>query len=737
MPADAPVPSIARSPALIAFFLIVPTLLGGQKPGQPSLRVTPFIGELVLDGRMRESVWATADSAILTEVEPAQGGIPRERTVVKVLANGDVFVFGIRCDDPDPGAITSFSRARDSDLSAEDYVRIVLDPFLNEQSGYVFDVNPSGARFDALISEQAQRLGARENASWDTIWEAATARSSNGWSVEIRIPVKSLLYKPGLSEWGFNVQRRVQRTQQTQRWAFPSRDYRITQMSRAGLLTELPALNLDRGLTVRPALVLGSGISAPAAPVKNRAALSLDATQRFGSNTLASVTVNTDFAETEVDQRRTNLTRFDQFFPEKRSFFLEGTDIFDFGPGIAPDIMPFWSRRIGLFNGLTVPLQVGTKESGRLGETSFGVLAVRTGAVTGLVPATQMEVVRVKQNIFSESSVGFIGTAGDPNGASGSWLAGADALFQSSHLGDKNGAVGLWGLTMDRRDVTGSKSAGGVSLQYPNDLWSNALVYSWVGTGFEPSLGFVPRPGVQELTLALNYLPRPTTPSIARWLYQAAYELIADVITDLNGRWETYGGRLAPINYQFQSGDQFDVAAYPEGDRLTAPFAIAPGDTIPAGTYQYMRYRLNYTIASKRRVSGVLQCFGGEFYNGRLNEYIATLQLKPSPLFIAELSGERDEGEVTPKTVAVPFVLERYGTRIRLNFSPDLEFNTFAQYDNTSHSFGTDARIRWSFRPNGDFFLTYEHNVDVGLPNRRWEFNSNALSAKLQYSARY
>ncbi|TLY55862.1 MAG: hypothetical protein E6K55_02325, partial [Gemmatimonadetes bacterium] len=173
-------------------------LAQGQDP--PRLRVSPLPQTLVLDGRMREPVWTTADSAVLTEFEPELGTVPAERTVVKVLASADELVFGIRCDDPEPDKLTSFARARDADLSAEDHVRIVLDPFLNEQSGYVFAVNPNGARYDALISEQAQRLGGRENPDWDTIWEAATARSGEGWSVEIRIPVKGLLYKPGLAE---------------------------------------------------------------------------------------------------------------------------------------------------------------------------------------------------------------------------------------------------------------------------------------------------------------------------------------------------------------------------------------------------------------------------------------------------------------------------------------------------------------------------------------------------------
>src|SRR5439155_297014 len=334
-------------------------------------------------------------------------------------------VIGIRCDDPNPAGIVSFARERDSDLAAEDHVRIVLDPFLNGRSGYVFAVNPTGVRYDALITDQGQqRSSGRENPNWDTIWEAATTRSANGWAAEIRIPIKSLLYKPGLREWGSNVQRRVQRQLETQRWASPSRDYRITQTSRAGFLTGIPLLNLDRGLSVRPAVVGGSSIPSVNAPVSNTHDLSLDATQRFGANTLASLTVRTDFAETEADQRRTNLTRFPLFFPEKRSFFLEGADIFDFGPSLGMDVLPFWSRRIGLYNDQAVPITIGTKENGRVGGTSFGALAVRTNAVDGLTPATTMGAVRLKQNLFGESSVGVIGTIGDPAGASRAWLGG-------------------------------------------------------------------------------------------------------------------------------------------------------------------------------------------------------------------------------------------------------------------------------------------------------------------------
>ena len=196
-------------------------------------------------------------------------------------------------------------------------------------------------------------------------------------------------------------------------------------------------------------------------------------TQRLGANVLGSLTVNTDFAETEVDTRRTNLTRFPLFFPEKRTFFLQGADIFNFGLGLDEDVVPFFSRRIGLVDDSAVPIGVGGKVTGRVGRTNIGV--ARGPDARGrrdLAPGTSLGVMRIKQNVFDESSVGMIATFGDPLGRRGSWLAGADVNLQTSRFrGDKNFAVGLWGLAAGRADLGGDATAAGFSIDYPNDLW--------------------------------------------------------------------------------------------------------------------------------------------------------------------------------------------------------------------------------------------------------------------------
>src|SRR5207253_1276623 len=243
--------------------------------------------------------------------------------------------------------------------------------------------------------------GESENADWDGIWEAATARTPSGWTVEIRIPMQTLSFKPGLHEWHFNVQRRVQRLLETDRWAFPARQYQVTQTSRAGLLTGLPAFSQGRGLSIRPAMTAGGGVPAPSARIDGDAQPSLDVTQRLGANVLASATVNTDFAETEVDTRRTNLTRFPLFFPEKRTFFIEGDDIFSFGLGLNQDVIPYFSRRIGLVAGQEVPILAGSKVNGRIGSTNFGAVAVGTRPEPGVVDDhTFMGVARIKHNLW-------------------------------------------------------------------------------------------------------------------------------------------------------------------------------------------------------------------------------------------------------------------------------------------------------------------------------------------------
>lgn len=696
-----------------------------QELARPTLRAGAISERIDIDGRLAEASWTSADRAdTFTQTDPAEGAPASARTVVRVLADARALVIGVVCDVPAPGDIVSFSVRRDAALTSEDHVGIVLGPSLDGRSGYLFAVNPSGARYDGLINPG----GESDNADWDGIWEAATARTETGWSAEIRIPVQSISFKRGLREWHFNVQRRIQRRLETSRWASPSRQYQLTQTSRAGLLTGLPDFDLGLGVTVRPAVTSGGGVPAPSARARREFRPSLDASQRLGPNVLASLTVNTDFAETEVDTRRTNLTRFPLFFPEKRTFFLEGDDIFAFGLGLNEDVLPYFSRRIGLIGGSQVPIAAGTKINGRAGATSFGSVLVRTNDKEGVAAAeSTMAVARVKQNIWRESWVGAIATKGDPLGRGGSWSSGADFTYATSHFrGDKNFLVGVWGLAMGRDGLGSDSTAHGFKVDYPNDLWDLAFTYKRIGRDFDPSLGFVPRPAVHLYNLTVNNVTRIRTGP----LQQLFHEFQPFVATDLSGRWESYRVFFAPINWRFRSGDRVEFNVNPTGERLARPDEVS-GILVDPGSYHWRRYRLEVGTARKRRLYSQVTWWFGGFYDGDLQQVIWTGAWNPVPLVTVEFSGERDAGTLPAGTIDTTLV----GTRLRLNMSPDLSLASYVQYDTDSDSVGVNTRVRWTFTPAADLFIVYNHNVRDTLD--RWRLDSNQLLIKLQYALRY
>jgi hypothetical protein len=218
---------------------------------------------------------------------------------------------------------------------------------------------------------------------------------------------------------------------------------------------------------------------------------------------------------------------------------------------------------------------------------------------------------------------------------------------------------------------------------------------------------------------------------------QMTNEWFNTLATDLDGKWESYRVFLAPINWRLESGERYEINVVPTGERLVEPFEIAEGVLIAPGSYHWNRYRLEAQFASKRRLSGQVAWWFGEFYSGTLDEFVATASWKPSALFIMEFNATRNVGRLAEGN----FTQQVIGTRARINVSPDLQFNSYMQYDNTTDSFGTNTRVRWTFSPLGELFVVYNHNIrelnpTPGTP-REWRFDSNQLLVKLQYAWRY
>lgn len=725
--------------------------------------------EFKLDGILSEPIWETVEGIEnLITVEPEEGGDPEAPTTIKVFANHSEIFLGIRCYDKNPEEIVSFSKARDSPIMGddetdpEDYVVIVFDTFLDGRSGYVFAVNPDGARFDGLVIEQGDDV----NSDWDAIWEARTSRDNIGWSTEIRIPIKSLAFKKNLDTWGFNVQRRVQRLQETSRWSGASQDFEVMQTSRSGLLTNLPEFDFGIGLSISPATV-GTAGKVSGEDTEYDGDLSLDVTQRLGPNLSSALTVNTDFAETEVDIRQVNLTRFPLFFPEKRTFFLEGADIFQFGAGLDEDnLLPFFSRRIGLIGRgeddlAEIPIDVGGKVNGRVGNTNIGALIVNTRRVDSLdigdvdedikihVPDATMGVVRLSQNILEESSVGMLATFGDQLNLSNSWSAGLDFTYRTSNfMNEKNFLVGVWGVRNDREDLEGDKSAYGVTVNYPNDLLDINFKSIRIGDGFDPSLAFVPRNDIHIWDMGVEFSPRPAWP----WVRQITHELAYTLYNNLdNSDWESYEATIKPIDWLLESGDSFEASVLRQGDKPPEAFEVASDVDIPSssfsGSYEWTRYALGARLAGKRRIGGAILWEIGDYYNGDLSTIEASLAVKPSSLLTVEFTMERNTGKMmalpedvdeedAEELVEIDFKEEAYGIRLLLNLSPNLQVSSLTQYDTEGKELGSNTRLRWTFDPLGDLFIVYNHNI-LRNDEDKWEFVSNELPIKIQYSWRF
>jgi hypothetical protein len=675
-------------------------IVSAQDQARRELRVAPATGPITLDGRLDERDWATAPTAgAFRTLDPVEDGEPHGQTEVRVLADRTHLWFGIRCFDPEPAGIVSWAVARDAQLDTEDHVKLAFGTLHDGRSGYVFAVNPRGARYDALIAER----GESENPDWDGTWAAATRVDEFGWTIEIELPVATLAFAADGAGWDFNVERRVQRLLERSRWVNPRRDQQVTNMALAGSLTGLPQFDLGLGLTLRPALVLKAGRPSSSEPHEEKVEPTLDALWRITPQLTGALTINTDFAETEADQRRINLTRFPLFFPEKRTFFREGADVYEYGIGLDEEFLPFQSRRIGLVNGEQVPLQIGAKVSGRIGNTTVGGLVTRMGDEPGVAPETTLGVVRVRQDVLEESNVGIIATAGDPLGRNGSALIGADATFQTSRaFGSHNLLFGVWGAKTTREDLDGSPSAWGFKLDYPNDEWNPNVSWKHFDEGFDPSLAFVRRSGVDHFHTGVDHVVRPEN----GWLRKQTFETGFDLYVDLDGHWSSYEAFLSPINALFESGDGFEFNVIPTGERLLQNFEIADGVVLTPGKYEWVQYRVAATAAEKRPVAAEVAYTFGPFYDGTLDRWSVDARGVVSSWLTLRAGVDSARGHLP----AGDFIEDVYNLRISFTFSSDLTLDSFVQYDTESRLMGTNTRLRWDITPMSQVFLIFNHN---------------------------
>ncbi len=426
---------------------------------------------ITVDGRLDEEVWQRAvPAAEFIQIDPANGTPATEPTEVRIVFTKDAIYMGVTCYDSEPDKWLGYQRRRDEFLPADDRFMWTIDTFLDERSGYFFEMNPSGLMADSLFGING------DNRAWDGIWDARVRHSEIGWTIEIEIPFRTLNFDPNNDMWGFNFQRTVRRKNEDSIWMGWPRNQGLRRMTNAGHVTGITDVTQGLGLDVKPYGLLTSesfgALNGGSSQQKANAGLDLFYNPTPGVR--ANLTINTDFAQTEVDQRQVNLTRFSLFFPERRDFFLDGATFFDFASDSAggPQIQPFFSRRIGLSADATPQkIDFGTKFTGQMGGQDVGFLQVRTGADDGQFIPEDFLVARVKRRVLQQSYFGAIYTRRDARTGDridASHTVGVDARLATSQFrGNQNLAATAWMLHAGPREseIAPTRSAPASSIR--------------------------------------------------------------------------------------------------------------------------------------------------------------------------------------------------------------------------------------------------------------------------------
>jgi hypothetical protein len=679
-----------------AGLLAAESLWAETKPSIVALRIDE---PLVIDGRLDEEAWQKAEKGGgFRQYDPGRGTPATERTEFAIVYNQDHFYLGVWCYESDPGGVMARSMNRDRVFTGSDFLYLFLDTFHDQRNGYVFAVNPTGAQSDALITNNVER-----NFSWDGIWTSKTQITEEGWFVEIAIPFKTLSFDPGATVWGFNISRRIRRKGEAVRWTAWRDEVRTHNAVEAGDVTGLHGMRQGRGVEFSPYTTgrYRDGNSGDGFTGEAGANLRYRITPSFS----ATVSYNTDFAETEVDQRLVSFSRFPLFFPEKRDFFLEDSGIYNFGSG-ASSLLPYFSRRIGLSDGMIAPIQLATKLAGRLGDYDVGFTHALLAEQGGLDQQNVLAA-RVSRRVFEQSSVGVIATAGNPSAELANYVGGVDFKFRTNQLaGDKIFAADVNALGSFSEGAGGGEQgdyAYGVNLYYPNEIWDSELHYLEIGTNFNPALGFVPRRGIRSLEYELGRTWRSQKRSWFRtWEVGGAVEMI----TRTSGELDSARIAFTPLDLELESTDEITLRITHDLDWPRKGFELADV-MVPAGQYSWTKARLAVETTSTRPVWVEAALQTGEFYDGWRNVLESEVEWNPSKHFRFNLHYQYNQVDLS----GGHFDAHVGSLGMNWNVTPDLGWSALAQYDSISNALGFNSRIRWEYKPGSTIYFVLNQSL--------------------------
>jgi len=671
----------------------------------------------VIDGDVSDPIWAKAKPIDeFYQLEPHEGAPADEPTSVRVLYDENNLYFAITARDPAP--VTARVKQRDGAIDSDDIFRIYLDPDMTRRNGYIFEINPLGARREGLLQNNTDVIY-----QWNTLWGAKARITKDGWTAEVVIPFRSLSYGKR-RDWGFELFRLVRKKNERIRWAAVNNNLPSPDISHAGTLSSIDGIAGGLGLDVQ-AFALAryrKNWDAPGNDTGFSFRPSGNLFYKVTPSLTATLTTNTDFSDAPLDTRKVNIGRFSLFYPEQRDFFLQDASAFEFGgAGLSanndPNAMPFISRSIGIVNDMPVNILGGAKLSGDYDGYGIGALSVVTAGGAG-VGEQVLSVARVTAPVLDESKLGFVVTNGDPTGASRNTVGGSDFQFRQT-LGDKILRADAY-YEHSSSSVSGEGDSFGVQVDFPNEPWKSYFRFKQVGSNFDPALGFVARSGIRDYQGNVAYRDRVNGDVIRYW--EAG--LWSDLTTDLSNHVQSLYTYNPFVDLYTQDGDYVFLEVW-EDRETTSSFTLPHAIAVPAGTYTFPTVHFHTDTASGRMVSASIDVQHGGYFGGRILQTDVTLNLNPNETLL--FSARHVMQQIAMPAGNVSIHVEQIDSSV--NITPDMYVRAQAQYDNISKAFALSVRYRWEYQPGSELLIVA--GDDATLSGHYYQSHVSQLSVRL------
>jgi hypothetical protein len=704
-------------------------MIRDPKTFKSTIRAIKLATPFRFDGKLDDPVYSEYPGFEgMLQASPHYNEPATEKTEIWVFYDQDNIYVAAKCYDNSPPDkwIANELRRDTNQMRNNDHFGVGFDTFYDRRSGYMFYANPLGGFADYSVVDEGP-----PNSDWNPVWNVKTGRFDGGWTVEMQFPFKSLRYTSGKDQvWGIQFRRSIRHKNEWTYWTpVPQNMAGPQALNRVSMFGTIVGLDLPpagRNMEIKP-YALGKmttdRVTNP--PTANDRDGSVGGDFKYGltANLTADLTVNTDFAQVEIDEQQVNLTRFNLFLPEKREFFLEGRGLFDFGRGgggsgagggggdfggggnsDTPSL--FYTRRIGLNRGRVVPIDAGGRLTGKVGGFGIGVMNIQVGDEdVSASPATNFSVVRVKRDILRRSTVGAIFTNRNrltSNLPGDNQAFGVDAAFGFY----QNVAVAGYYARTETTNLRGDNESYIAKASWDPDRYGLSAEHLKVGSAFNPEVGFLRRTDFTRSFASARFSPRPRqSRRVRKYTSQLSYEYYENGAGDVESRQAT--GRF---NVEFNNSDQFNVEANANYDLLLTPFSPAPEHPIPVGGYHYNDVSMRYNMGQQRRLSGNVGLQLGEYYNGTIRS------LTISQGRYAILKQFSVEPRMTVTHIDLPngsFTTKQIGARTDYGFSPRMFASGLLQWSSSDHSFSSNVRFRWEYRPGSEFFVVWTDEQDT------------------------